>query len=431
MSRIVRLGSSVILARLLVPEVFGQVAIILTCFELICTPTRRISSAPLIAMSEHQYSQHLAAANRVNWIACIVAFLLMSLITWVVASYNATPSLIAPMLCMALSYLLLPFGMQYATQNLRANKMRVVGRAALWQTIVESVLSASLALAGVGIWAIVLPKLLVVSVWIMIHRHQNPLPNYKASQATLNQTKKLLQFGLQVGFSDFSISLRQNIDYLIVGYFLGVEALGVYFFAVNASLGISLGVSQSFGTAFYSLLCKQKDQRQSEQDSASHHPPAKSINREKLIQFKQSTSIISLLTIPIVLLQAGLAPFYVPYIYGTQWVDAGALPVFVMLCLSGMVRPMGEAAGQLLISEGKSHINLAINISFTCLLAITIALACQVSLLTVAQSIFVLYSICMPLICLYSYQNVRQENFKRLPIQFVALNQSNPSRSLR
>jgi len=42
LGRIVRLGSSIIIARLLTPEVFGLVAIILTSFEVICTPTRRI-----------------------------------------------------------------------------------------------------------------------------------------------------------------------------------------------------------------------------------------------------------------------------------------------------------------------------------------------------------------------------------------------------
>ncbi len=119
LGRIVRLASSIILARLLTPEVFGQVAIILTCFELICTPTRRITSAALIKMDDDSLAASLPNANRTNWIAAITAFVAMSLLSWPLAFFNQDSTLIAPMILMATSYLLLPFGMLYAAINFR------------------------------------------------------------------------------------------------------------------------------------------------------------------------------------------------------------------------------------------------------------------------------------------------------------------------
>ncbi|MGS0712118.1 oligosaccharide flippase family protein, partial [Shewanella sp. 0m-4] len=276
LGRIVRLGSSIIIARLFTPEIFGQVAIILTSFEIICTPTRRISSAALIKMDDNQLIQSLSAADQVNWLAAITAFVAMSLLSWPLAIYYDDMQLILPMILMATSYLLLPFGMLYAAINLRANRMRVVGRAVLWQTAFDAILTATLALLGLGIWAIILPKIIVVFIWIGIHRYHNPLPkplsNHATafSKATLNQVKSfsllssnaksLLKFGIQVGLGDLAIALRQNIDYILIGYFLGLEALGIYFFAFNASLGISLGLVQSYGTALYSHLCLKKSE---------------------------------------------------------------------------------------------------------------------------------------------------------------------------
>ncbi|MEC4727762.1 oligosaccharide flippase family protein [Shewanella sp. D64] len=405
--RIVRLASSIILARLFTPEIFGQVAIILTCFELICTPTRRITSASLIKMNDTELAASLTNANKINWLASIAAFVAMSLLSWPLAYYHQDTILIAPMILMATSYLLLPLGLRHAAVNLRANRMRIVGRAVLWQTIADGLLTATLALLGLGIWAIILPKVLVIFIWMGIHRYKNPLPEAPNQQqsdiphtqktqvadpkeSTVQSLYQMLSFGSMVGLSDLSIALRQNIDYLLIGYFLGLEALGIYFFAFNTSLGISLGIIQSYGTALYSHLCgAQKSQQQLP------------VSKELKTRYSQSLSLILKIAIPVIALQSLLSPFYLPLIYGDKWIEAGALPIFILLCLSGLVRPIGEAASQLLISINKSRLNLSMNLGFTLLLAITIAICSQWGLTAVAAGILVIHLICMPTLNLY------------------------------
>ncbi|WP_064791746.1 oligosaccharide flippase family protein [Shewanella woodyi] len=390
MGRVVRLVSSIILARLFTPEVFGQVAIILTCFELICTPTRRITSASLIKMNDDELAASLPNANKINWFASITAFVAMSLLSWPLAFYHQDTIIIAPMILMATSYLLLPIGMLHAAINLRANKMRVVGRAILWQTVGDGLLTATFALLGLGIWAIILPKVLVILIWIAIHRYHNPLPKSNDHSVSGLPIPKMFNFGSMVGLSDLSISLRQNIDYLLIGYFLGLEALGIYFFAFNTSLGISLGIIQSYGTALYSHLCGAKKDQQ------------KIIASQELkARYSHSLILILKIAIPVIALQTLLSPIYLPLIYGSKWIEAGALPVFILLCLSGLVRPVGEAASQLLISLNKSRLNLSFNLGFTLLLAITIAVCSQWGLVTVALGILMIHLICMPALSFY------------------------------
>ncbi|MCK8043287.1 oligosaccharide flippase family protein [Shewanella sp. 1CM18E] len=460
LGRIVRLVSSIIIARLLTPEIFGQVAIILTCFEIICTPTRRISSAALIKMDDEQLKHSLHAANQVNWLAAIVAFVAMSLLSWPLAIYFDDMQLILPMILMATSYLLLPLGMLYAAINLRANKMRIVGRAVLWQTLFDGALTAAFALLGLGIWAIILPKIIVIFIWIGVHRYRNPLPETLSNAKALSSGKPLnsvpleraelepvsttsenatsqplstavwykrllpsvnlftqlislraraiLSFGFQVGLSDLAIVLRQNIDYILVGYFLGIEVLGVYFFAFNASLGISLGLVQSYGTALYSYLCQSSNKQK-----PTHAPnPQVSANKRSDTQHKyvQSLKFIMLLTLPIIGFQALLAPIYVPFVYGQKWLDAGALPIFILLCLSGLVRPLGEAASQYLISIGKSQFNLACNSAFTLVLIMAISFASQFGLQAVALSVLLVHLALMPALTVYL-----QSTFTTLP----------------
>lgn len=410
LGRIVRLGSSIIIARLLTPEIFGLVAIILTSFEVICTPTRRISSAALIQMDDEQFNNALTSANQVNWLAAITAFVAMSLLSLPLAFYYDDLQLIPPMILMATSYLLLPLGMLYAAKNLRLNRMRVVGRAVLWQTVFDGLLTATLALLGLGIWAIILPKIIVIFIWIGVHRYHNPLPEalsktLKSASSAINagqcetspkerklglnpQAIKILRFGIQVGLGDLAIAMRQNIDYILVGYFLGIEALGIYFFAFNASLGISLGLIQSYGTALYSHLC-QKQSNDAQKNTSQQQ------------KYFQSLKFIMLLTVPIITVQAALAPFYLPLIYGQKWLEAGALPIFILLCLSGLVRPLGEAASQYLISSGQSRFNLICNSIFTLVLAVTITLCSFSGLTTVALGILLVHLFMMPSFTIY------------------------------
>lgn len=392
LGRIVRLGSSIIIARLLTPEIFGQVAIILTCFELIHTPTKRISSAMLIAIPDSEFNTSQRSANQLNWIACVGAFLLMAILSVPIANYYQQSELILPMMVMASSYLLLPLGMLHAAKNLKENNMRVVGSAVLWQTIFDSLLTGTLALLGLGIWAIIIPKVLVVLIWVAIHRRATVI-NYPTQSA--RALGRLSTPGIQVGLADLSIAMRQNIDYLLVGYLLGVEALGVYFFAFNASLGISLGLVQSYGTALYSNLCEAPADKRSE-------------------QYVSSLKLIFMIALPIIGLQAVLAPLYVPFIYGSQWVDAGALPIFILLCLSGLFRPLGEATSQLLISMGRSKLNLIYNLGFTAALTIAIVIASYFGLLMIALAILLLHLIAMPLFSFYIYQTLQPTRANRV-----------------
>ncbi|WP_198401998.1 hypothetical protein [Shewanella benthica] len=84
---------------------------------------------------------------------------------------------------MATSYLLFTFGMLNATSNLKENKIPVVCQAILWQTIADGVLTACLALLGLGVWAIIIPKVLGILIWVGIHRYYTPLVYGSDSQS--------------------------------------------------------------------------------------------------------------------------------------------------------------------------------------------------------------------------------------------------------
>ena len=124
---------------------------------------------------------------------------------------------------------------------------------------------------------------------------------------------------------------------------MSIEALGIYYFAFNAGLGISLGIITSIKSALLPHLCNARD---------------------NLSQFRSryfsSLKTIALVIVPMVLLQSSLAPIYLPIVFGDKWINA--IPVLMLICLSAIPRPFADSASQLLLAVDKPEIDLIWNV---------------------------------------------------------------------
>ena len=168
-----------------------------------------------------------------------------------------------------------------------------------------------------------------------------------------------------------------------MGRFLSIEALGVYYFAFNAGIGISLGIINSIKAAILPHLCDARDNLQ-----------------EFQARYFQSLKVIGSVIIPLVILQASLAPFYVPIVFGEKWVSA--VPILILICLSAIPRPFADSASQLLIAIDKPHWDLIWNVIFTALFAVALFIGVQWQSLGVAIAVLVSHWLGLPLFTLYA-----------------------------
>jgi O-antigen/teichoic acid export membrane protein len=111
--------------------------------------------------------------------------------------------------------------------------------------------------------------------------------------------------------------------------------------------------------------------------------------RENLSELKQryfsSIKTIATVLIPIVLLQSGLAPFYVPLIFGTKWINA--IPILSIICLSAIPLAFALGSYQLLNAVGHVKITLIWNSIYTALFAIVILVAVRWGIFSVAVAV--------------------------------------------
>ena len=385
-NRVFRLGTTVVIARMLTPYDYGLVAVVLTTNEIANVFTLRGGiSSKLIQVGKEDVDILCDTAYWMNWIMCIALFIIQCVAAFPIAWFYGDNSVILPICAIATVYLMLPL---YAIQGaliFRENRLNIIALCNVVQSFLSSILTVIMALLGMGMWAIVLPVILTSPTWVIIN-----LINHKwrpQKKFTLHRWQEIAFFAINLLGVEVLTKLRANLDYLIVGRFLGIDILGIYYFAFNAGIGISLNVINSLSWSLFPHLCEV---------------------RENIIELKKryfnSLKTMAYIVIPLVLLQSSFAPLYVPIVFGEKWIKA--IPVLMIVCLSAIPRPFAEAAGQLLQSVDKTHINLYWNLIFTVFFAIALLIAVNWGILWVAVSVLVSHLIALPIFTIYSSRYV-------------------------
>jgi len=375
--RVTRLLTAVVLARVMDPLLFGLAALVLTVNELIRVFNRNGIGAKIVQCSEQDLDAITNTAYRLNFIFCISLFVIQCSLAYPLAQFYATPELVPMLQVLSLTYLLMPFGMVQASLVQREQRLKTAALIDGGQVGIDNVITTILALSGLGAWAIVLPKFLTSPIWVFGYRRARPWkPSGKFLSFSLWQD--VLAFGRYYLSIELLKTARLNLDNMIIGRVLGMEALGLYSFARNAGLGFSLTLINAINSALYPNLCEVKD-------SAA----------QLKTRFVQNLKQIALIALPLISLQAGLAFIYVPVVFGAQWVNA--IPILTFLCLSALPRPLAESASALILATGRIDVDFKWNCLFTAIFIVSVSIAASISLYAVAGTIFVIYAISHPL----------------------------------
>ena len=385
--RILRLLTTVAVARLLLPEDYGLAAMAITANECVQMLSRHGVFSRLVQAPAADLPWLTRTAYWLNWLQGAVLAVFQLLLAVAIGYLYQQPTLILPIALLGLSHLLLPIGLVQAALTVRDNRLNISAQAETLQCAADVALTLTLALAGYGFWALVIPKVVVVPVWTAVFRYHQC---WRISgRPTLHGWRSILRFSLPVTGVEVLTTLRQYGDYLLVGYALGSEALGIYYFAFNAGLGISLSLIGALNRAFFPHLCHYSDRPEQ-------------LHR----QFHHGLRLIALITVPLIVLQTATAPWLVPLIFGQQWLEAGALPVLMLICLSALPRPFAEAVSQLLRAVGRPGLELYAGLVMTVLLLTAVAIALPWGITGVALAVMLVHWLVLPVFCIWALYRI-------------------------
>ena len=374
-TRLSRLCTTVVLSRMLDPKDFGMAAIVLTVYECVSLFSRNGIAAAVVQAEESQSKAVAQAAWALTWIVCASLSLIQIAIAIPVALAYHNVKLALPIALMGVIYLAGPFStIQFAflQREGRLGRIAMVGTA---QVVVDNLLTAVFAALGFGMWAIVLPKILVAPIWLFFIRYGHDWrPAPLKTLALPPGWRDILRFSRHVVGVELLTTVQANLDNLIVGYCLGLHALGVYYFAFNAGLGVTLGLVNAFGIAVYPHLC----QARGDQTLLAR-------------RFREARRTLGLITVPLVLLQVAMAPLYVPIVFGDKWTPA--IPVLMMICLSAIARPFANTTSSLLRALGRPDVELRWQLALTVFLIAGLLLGSRAGILGVAIAVFVVQTL--------------------------------------
>jgi teichuronic acid exporter len=381
--RVSRLVTTVILTRLLSPNDYGEAAIVLTVYELVALFTRNGLTAKVVQAGAGEVAAVAETAYWLTWIVCGALLVAQLLIAVPIALMYHDIGLAWPIALMGLVYLATPLCSMQCAFMQREGRLGRIALAGGLQVTADNILTAGFAMCGLGMWAIILPKLLVAPIWVVVTRggHEWRPRQMLPYAGVMHGWREIARFSRHVIGVELMTTVQANIDNLLVGYFLGVQALGLYYFAFNAGLGITLGLVSAFGVAVYPHLCQVRADR-----------------ALLTARFKGSLRTLGMIVVPLILLQVLLAPVYVPLVFGHKW--AGAVPVLMIICLSALPRPFASTCSQLLRAVGRPDIELRWQAALTLVLIAGLILGAQFGVLGVAAAVLVVQVTMLTAYCL-------------------------------
>ena len=383
-NRIFRLGTTITLARMFSPQDYGLMAIVYTIFDFATVFTLRGGIGAKIVQADEQDVKTICdTCYWLNWILCGAVFLFQCIAAFPIAQFYGNNQLILPICTVASVYLMFPFFMVNSALIERENRLKITALCNASQSFFANIITVILALLGMGVWAIVWSMVLTTPVWIVITWMNHSWLPPKSFQ--LDRWHEITHFGKNLLAVDLLVKLRLNLDYLIVGKFLGINELGIYYFAFNAGSGITMNVVNNFITALYPHICAVRN----------------NYNEFKKRYFS-SIKLITLILVPLVILQSVLAPLYVPIIFGKKWIDA--IPILIIICLSVIPRTFKGTSSILLNAVDKTQITLYFDIVYTVIFAAALLVVVKWGVFWVAVAVLVVHSIISLIFHVLSFQ---------------------------
>lgn len=294
----------------------------------------------IIAAKDEDLAATTATAHRIFWLWCTGLFFAQALIAYVYFVNGGNATLAILILTIGAEYLFMPAGLVQVALAMRAGKMRQTAAIAGSQVVGANIISIVLLLIWPSAFALVLPRLLSAPIWLAAVRRLHPW--VKDTATGFAPLAPFVQYGWAVLGVELVKALRLQADKMVVGVMLGTEALGLYFMAFNAGLSLSNAFTVAFSKVLFPHLSQTTD---------------------RTVALRQSILTGLGLICPLVILQAVLAPYYVPLMFGDDWSDISG--IVSILCLVAIPTTIWTAAAGWLRTNGRPDIELWVTIGFT------------------------------------------------------------------
>lgn len=325
-----RLGSVMVLARLLNPKDFGLLGMV-TAFTGVLSLFRDFGlSAAAIQMP----SVSKAQSSTLFWINLLFGFIL-TVITVIAAPFVSMfyrePRLALVTAIVAVGFLFNGAGVQHSAILQREMRFFALALVDFVSLVISTALAIGVAMAGYGYWALVvmtvcLPLASTIGLWLAT-RWVPGLPSRGIG------LRSMMRFGGTLTLNSFVVYIASNFDKVLLGRFWGAEALGIYGRAYQLIRIPTDNLNTAVGEVAFAALSRVQDD---------------TVRLKNY--FLKGYSLVLACTVPITVACGLFASDMVVVLLGPKWTQA--IPIFGFLAPTILVFAVANPLGWLLTSLG-------------------------------------------------------------------------------
>ncbi len=359
----------VILARLLSPEVYGLIGMVLL-FSGFANVFLDFGFGSALVQKQNADQEHYSSVFWLNLATGAVLTIGFSLAAPLIAQFYHEPMLASLTVFISFSFIIGSLGLVQTALLQKRIMFRQLAIIDITAIILSGGLGIALAWSGYGVWSLVWQSLVQALIRVLLLWTINkwrPVMRFR-----WGAVKDLLKFSANLlGFSSINYWFR-NADNLMIGKFLGSAALGIYAKTYSIMLVPIVLISQTISQVMF--------------------PAFSSIQEDKkriANTYLRITGGIALITFPLMTLLWLVSEHFVWVIFGEQWV--GMIPILKVFCFVGLIQSIGTLNGNLYLSQGRSDLQFKVGtiISILGVGAIVLGLKWGVEGVATAYSAFV------------------------------------------
>lgn len=330
---ILRIGSMAVLARLLLPEDFGLLAMV-TAFTVFAERFKDLGLGDATVQTKEINHGQVSALFWINMSICVGITILFACLSKAIAWFYDEPRLTAVSLVLASTFLFSGLVIQPQALLRRQLRFGTLSVIHLLSIVLSLVVAILLAYFGFGYWALVAREFsravfVVLGTWLACP-WRPCLPQRGVDFA------HLLSFGKNVTGFNLVHFISRSVDKILIGKLNGPYWVGVY---TNAYQLIALPVAQiQFPINSVALPAL----------SALQTEPSKFRD-----YFEKMLHLLTFFSMPIVAFLAIFGDVIINLLLGPQWTKA--VGIFQVLAIGAFVEPVVHAVGPALVATGKTR----------------------------------------------------------------------------
>ncbi len=331
---------TLLLARFLVPEDFGLVAMMAVFLALGSSLMDSGFREALIRLGNITQEDY-ATAFYANIVLGLVSYGVLFAAAPAIAEFYEEPRLVDLIRVASLSVIIMSFQVVQVASLSRKLNFKAQLKASLPASVISGLIAVGLAYVGWGVWALVSQTLLNALVQtVLLWKMEGWRPTRQFSWPSL---KGMYNFGYKLFLSGVLDTVFQNLYVIVIAKVFSAPVAGLYFFANKIKELIVQQLVRSIQAVTYPALASvQNDDARLKQG------------------YKKIVVLMTMMLFPGFLFTAALAGPIFDILLPEKW--APAVPYFQLLCIASIMLPLHSINLNILKVKGRSDLFLYLEI---------------------------------------------------------------------